>query len=56
MRGWLDPDGWQRLCRGDGCPLCAALTQTNDRDEHGLTLARTPDPPREQPARAATAS
>lgn len=42
MRGWLDRDGWQRLCRGEACPLCAALTQTNDRDEYGLTLARTP--------------
>jgi diadenosine tetraphosphate (Ap4A) HIT family hydrolase/RimJ/RimL family protein N-acetyltransferase len=42
MGGWLDRDAWRRLCRGEGCPLCAALLQSRDRDEHGITLVRTP--------------
>lgn len=41
MRGWLDREGWERLCRGDDCPLCAAVTRTHDQDEHGVTLVRT---------------
>jgi len=40
MRGWLDRAGWERLCRGDDCPLCAAVTRTHDQDEHGVTLVR----------------
>jgi diadenosine tetraphosphate (Ap4A) HIT family hydrolase/RimJ/RimL family protein N-acetyltransferase len=41
MQGWRDRDSWDRLCRGDGCPLCAAVASGRDDDEHGLTVART---------------
>jgi diadenosine tetraphosphate (Ap4A) HIT family hydrolase/RimJ/RimL family protein N-acetyltransferase len=41
MRGWLDRDGWQRLCRGEGCPFCAGLEAGYDEDEHGITLWRS---------------
>jgi len=41
MRGWLDREAWERLCRGDDCPLCAAIALTHDQDEHGVTLVRT---------------
>jgi diadenosine tetraphosphate (Ap4A) HIT family hydrolase len=41
MRGWLDREGWERLCRGDDCPLCVAVARTHDQDEHGVTLVRT---------------
>jgi len=41
MQGWRDPDAWERLCRGVGCPLCASVASGSDDDEHGLTLART---------------
>lgn len=41
MRGWQDREAWERLCRGDGCPLCAAVARHADEDEHGVTLLRT---------------
>jgi len=41
MQGWRDREAWDRLCRGDGCPLCAAVAAGRDDDEHGLTLGRT---------------
>lgn len=41
MRGWLDGAAWDRLCRGDGCPLCSSLAGGYDQDEHGVTLVRT---------------
>jgi len=41
MRGWLDRATWERLCRGEDCPLCEAVARTHDQDEHGVTLVRT---------------
>ncbi|MEW6272910.1 MAG: GNAT family N-acetyltransferase [Thermodesulfobacteriota bacterium] len=41
MRGWRDPEGWERLCRGEGGPLCAAVEAGWDEDEHGITLWRS---------------
>lgn len=40
MTGWTDAGSWNRLRRGDGCPLCAAVARGVDEDEHGVTLAR----------------
>jgi diadenosine tetraphosphate (Ap4A) HIT family hydrolase/GNAT superfamily N-acetyltransferase len=41
MRGWLDRDSWERMCRGDACPLCEAMTLPHDQDRYGVTLLRT---------------
>lgn len=41
MRGWLDRDSWDRMCRGDACPLCEAMTLPHDQDRYGVTLLRT---------------
>ena len=41
MRGWQDPETWQRLCSGDDCPLCTAVALTHDQDQYGVTLVRT---------------
>ncbi len=41
MRGWLDRESWDRMCRGDDCPLCEAMTQPHDQDRYGVTLLRT---------------
>lgn len=41
MHGWLDREAWDRLCRGDECPLCEAVALTHDQDRYGVTLLRT---------------
>jgi diadenosine tetraphosphate (Ap4A) HIT family hydrolase/RimJ/RimL family protein N-acetyltransferase len=41
MRGWLDRESWERMCRGDACPLCEAMTLPHDQDRYGVTLLRT---------------
>jgi RimJ/RimL family protein N-acetyltransferase/diadenosine tetraphosphate (Ap4A) HIT family hydrolase len=39
--GWEAPSSWERLCRGEGCPLCALLTTRLELDAHGLSLRRS---------------
>jgi diadenosine tetraphosphate (Ap4A) HIT family hydrolase/GNAT superfamily N-acetyltransferase len=41
MRGWQDREAWERLCRGDDCPLCEAVALSYDQDQYGVTLVRT---------------
>lgn len=41
MSGWRDLDAWEKLCRGESCPLCATVAAGFDEDEWGVTLART---------------
>lgn len=41
MQAWQDAETWERLCRGDDCPLCAAVALTHDQDQYGVTLARS---------------
>jgi|GEM_PF-217085 len=41
MRGWLDRESWERMCRGDDCPLCEAMALEHDQDRYGVTLLRT---------------
>jgi len=42
MSGWLDLNRWDKLRRGEGCPLCDAVAAGFDEDAHGITLLRTP--------------
>jgi diadenosine tetraphosphate (Ap4A) HIT family hydrolase/GNAT superfamily N-acetyltransferase len=41
MSGWSDRDAWERLRRGEGCPLCETVRAGFDEDDYGVTLART---------------
>jgi len=41
MRGWLDREAWERLCRGDACPFCDTVAAGYDEDDHGVTLWRS---------------
>src|SRR5215831_5623079 len=41
MRGWEDLDGWAKLRRGEGCPLCEVIAASFDEDPYGVTLVRT---------------
>jgi RimJ/RimL family protein N-acetyltransferase/diadenosine tetraphosphate (Ap4A) HIT family hydrolase len=40
MEAWDDAEGWERLRRGEGCPLCAEVAAGPEVD-HGLTLRRS---------------
>jgi RimJ/RimL family protein N-acetyltransferase/diadenosine tetraphosphate (Ap4A) HIT family hydrolase len=39
--GWEASSSWERLCRGEDCPLCALLASRVELDEHGLSVRRS---------------
>jgi RimJ/RimL family protein N-acetyltransferase/diadenosine tetraphosphate (Ap4A) HIT family hydrolase len=39
--GWQAPSSWERLCRGEDCPLCRLLAARTEIDGHGLSLRRS---------------
>ena len=39
QRGWMPRDQWDALVRGDGCPLCAELSQPDQVNAFGFPVA-----------------
>lgn len=42
MGAWTDPDRWEGLRRGDGCPLCERASSAAESDADGIELRRSP--------------
>jgi len=39
LNAWMPRETWDALVRGEGCPLCGAITATHSADEFGFTIA-----------------